>query len=298
MVTEVLELLAPEGGGTFFDGTLGGGGHTEAILEAGAEARVIGVDRDPEALQVAARRLERFGERLQLVRASFADAAKRLGHGLSGALLDLGVSSRQIDSDVRGFTFREGAPLDMRMGGPEAGGSTAAELLNESSESDLADIFHHFGQERRARRLAAEVVRRRRNRPFVTSDDLVGAVRAVLGPRSGPADFARIFQAFRIAVNGELDDLDQALPALREALLPGGVLAVLSYHSLEDRRVKHAFREWSRACVCPPELPACVCRGQPLGQTLTRRPVAATAAEVAANARARSARLRGWRKAA
>jgi 16S rRNA (cytosine1402-N4)-methyltransferase len=298
MVREVLELLAPERGGTFFDGTLGGGGHTEAMLEAGAATRVIGVDRDPEALQVAGRRLERFGPRLDLARASFADAAERLTVELAGALLDLGVSSRQIDADERGFTFREGAPLDMRMDGAEPPRASAADVLNEASESELADIFHHFGQERRARKLAAEVVRRRRNRPFVTSDDLVGAVRGVLGPRSGPSDFARIFQALRIAVNDELEALDRALPALREALQPGGVLAVLSYHSLEDRRVKHAFREWSRTCVCPPELPVCICRGRALGDTLTRKPIEASPEEVEANPRARSARLRGWRKAA
>ncbi|MEX2611360.1 MAG: 16S rRNA (cytosine(1402)-N(4))-methyltransferase RsmH [Gemmatimonadota bacterium] len=298
MVREVLELLDPARGGTFFDGTLGGGGHTEAILETGADARVVGVDRDPEALQVAERRLARFGERLELVRASFADAAERLDVRLAGALLDLGVSSHQIDADRRGFTFREGAPLDMRMAGAAEDAVSAADLLNEASEAELADIFHHFGQERRARRLAAEVVRRRRNLPFTTSDHLVGAVRAVLGPRSGPADFARIFQALRIAVNAELDALDRALPALREALRPGGVLAVLSYHSLEDRRVKHAFRAWSRACVCPPELPVCMCRGEALGETLTRKPVEAAQDEVAANPRARSARLRGWRKAA
>jgi 16S rRNA (cytosine1402-N4)-methyltransferase len=298
MIREVLELLAPERGGTFFDGTVGGGGHTEAILEAGAATRVIGVDRDPEALQVAGRRLERFEARLDLERASFADAAERLNVALAGALLDLGVSSHQIDADERGFTFREGAPLDMRMDGAGTPRATAADVLNEASESELADIFHHFGQERRARRLAAEIVRRRRNRSFATSDDLVGAVRAVLGPRSGPADFARIFQALRIAVNGELEALDRALSALREALQPGGVLAVLSYHSLEDRRVKHAFREWSRTCVCPPALPVCTCRGRALGETLTRKPLVASADEVEANPRARSARLRGWRKAA
>ncbi|HEY8469343.1 MAG TPA: 16S rRNA (cytosine(1402)-N(4))-methyltransferase RsmH [Longimicrobiales bacterium] len=299
MVREVVSYLQPERGGLYFDGTVGGGGHSEAILEAGTTARVIGVDRDPEALEAAARRLARYGERVKLMRARFADAAAQIEEPLAGALLDLGVSSRQIDEPGRGFSFRPGVPLDMRMAGAAAEGTrTAAELLNELPESELAALFRHYGEERRARRLAAEIVRRRRTRPFRTSDDLVEAMERALGPRLTVQDKARIFQALRIAVNEELEELDRALPVLREKLDAAGVLVVLSYHSLEDRRVKNAFRDWSRGCVCPPELPVCRCSGRPLGEVLTRKPVFASPEEIAANPRARSARLRAWRKAA
>jgi 16S rRNA (cytosine1402-N4)-methyltransferase len=177
---------------------------------------------------------------------------------------------------------------------------TAAELLNELGEAELADIFYRYGEERRSRPLARALVGRRRQAPFRTSDDLNAVLDAVLGRGRSlePADRARLYQALRLAVNEELQVLERALPALRAALEPGGVLVVLAYHSLEDRLVKGAFREWSRSCICPPELPVCVCRGQPLGETLTRKPVTAAEAEVAANPRARSARLRAWRKAA
>lgn len=299
MVAEVLAYLRPERGGLYFDGTVGGGGHSEAILEASEAARVIGVDRDPEALRVAAARLARFGDRVRLERGRFSAAAAGVEEPLAGALLDLGISSRQVDEPARGFSFRRGVPLDMRMAGEAGVGErTAAELLNEASEAELAEVFWRYGEERRARRLAAEVVKRRREKPFRTSDDLLEVLERVFGARLGVKDKARIFQALRIAVNEELQELERALPILRDKLAPGGVLVVLSYHSLEDRRVKEAFREWSRGCICPPELPVCQCRGRPLGETLTRKPVFASPSEVAANPRARSARLRAWRKAA
>lgn len=298
MVKEVVSYLRPERGGLYFDGTVGGGGHSEAILEAGEGARVIGVDRDPEALRAAAERLSRFGDRVKLERGRFAAIARAVREPLAGALLDLGISSRHIDEAARGFSFRPGVPLDMRMAGAAGGGMTAADVLNEWPESELAEVFRSYGEERRARRLAAAVVERRREAPFRTSDDLNAVVDRVLGPRVGVKDRARIFQALRIAVNEELDELERALPVLREKLAADGVLVVISYHSLEDRRVKDAFREWSRGCVCPPELPVCQCRGRPLGETLTRKPVFASPEEVAANPRSRSARLRAWRKAA
>ena len=297
MLREVLQYLSPERGGLYFDGTLGGGGHTEAILSASDGARVIAVDQDPEALEVAENRLRRFGDRVRLVRANYADVAETLNEPLAGALLDLGISSHQIDDPARGFSFRPGTPLDMRMSGAGARAS-AAELLNELSEEELADIFYHYGEERRSRRLAAEVVRTRSASPFRTSDDLTTAMTRALGPRLDAQDKARIFQALRIAVNDELNVLDRALPALRDRLAVDGVFVVLAYHSLEDRRVKEAFREWSRDCICPPELPVCRCRGRALGGLVTRKAVQASAEEVAANPRARSVRLRAWRKAA
>ncbi len=296
MLREVLDWLEPTRGGLYFDGTVGGGGHAEAILEADPDVRLIGADRDPEALKVARERLARFGERVELEASGFAEAAERIGEPLAGALLDLGVSSRQIDSDARGFSFRPGISLDMRMGGGDR--PTAADLLNELPEEELARVFYEYGEERRSRRLAREVVRMRSEAPLRMSDDLVAAMSRALGPRVDVQDRARIFQAVRIAVNEEMDQLDRALETLRERLADAGVMVVLSYHSLEDRRVKNAFREWSRECVCPPGLPVCRCRGRALGETLTRKPKRPTEEEVAANPRARSARLRAWRKAA
>lgn len=298
MVQEVLEYLSPERGGLYLDGTLGGGGHAEALLEAGAAARVIGVDQDPEALQMAADRLDRFGERATLLRANFADAAGWVAEPLAGALLDLGLSSRQIEEAERGFSFRPGTPLDMRMAGREAGIPTAARLLNELSADELADLLRRYGEERRARRLAAEVVARRTKHPFERSDDLVAVLARVFGHRFGVKDKARIFQALRIAVNDEMGALSRALPRVRDRLAPAGVVVVLAYHSLEDRPVKQAFREWSRGCICPPDFPVCRCGREPLGETLTRKPRMPSEDELAANPRARSARLRAWRKAA
>jgi 16S rRNA (cytosine1402-N4)-methyltransferase len=204
-------------------------------------------------------------------------------------LLDLGVSSRQLDEAERGFTFRPNAPLDMRMGSE---GPTAAAFLNRADEAELARAFHEYGDERQARRLAREIVRRRGREAFALSDDLVNAIRAVLGPRAGPPEFARLFQAVRIAVNNELSGLATALPAMRDALEPGGRLAVITYHSGEDRLVKQAFRDWASACVCPPGQPVCTCRGRPLGRLVPRKPIVAEPDEVAQNPRARSAHLR------
>jgi 16S rRNA (cytosine1402-N4)-methyltransferase len=299
MVEDVLLMLNPVRGGTYLDGTLGGGGHSEAILERAPEARVVATDRDPAALAEAGRRLDRFGERVTLIRASFADAVAEAGipeGSLSGALLDLGVSSHQLDEAERGFTFRPGTMLDMRMGGASSEDATAADLLAVLPESEIADLFYRYGEERRSRRLARVIVEMRAVAPVDTSDRLLEAIARALGPATTAQDRARLFQALRIAVNRELEALDVALPRIREALGPEGVLVVLSYHSLEDRIVKDAFREWSRACICPPGLPVCRCRGAALGETLTRKPRMASPAEVAANPRARSARLRAWRR--
>jgi 16S rRNA (cytosine1402-N4)-methyltransferase len=287
---EVVRLLA--GCRRVLDGTAGAGGHAEALVEAGAQ--VLALDRDPDAVRAARRRLAGRATVLLLDFALAAEDNAVRDFAPDGVLLDLGVSSPQLDDPARGFTFRPGAPLDMRMSGA---GMTAAEWLNTVEEAALAAAFRDFGDEPRARALARQVVRRRATRPLAVSDDLVGAVRAALGPRSGPADFARLFQAVRIAVNGELERLDTALPALRDLLAPGGTLAVISYHSGEDRLVKRHFREWARSCVCPPAQPVCTCRGRPLGRAVTRRPVEAGEAEVAANPRARSARLRAFRAA-
>ena len=299
LARDVVAFLAPAGSGLYLDGTVGGGGHTRLILEACEGCRVLAVDRDPEALEHARAALAELAGRVRFLQARFDDAprdAEVRDVGLDGALLDLGVSSRQLESDPRGFTFRRGVALDMRM--DPTGGPDARTFLAEASEERLAQVFRDYGEEPRARRLAREIVKRRGTEPLETSDDLVAALAVTLGRSPSMRDKARIFQAVRIAVNEELEALERGLPAIREAMNDGAVMVVISYHSLEDRVVKNAFREWSRACVCPPELPTCTCRGRPLGETLTRRPVRPDAAEVAANPRARSARLRAWRRAA
>jgi 16S rRNA (cytosine1402-N4)-methyltransferase len=215
---------------------------------------------------------------------------------LAGALLDLGVSSFQIDSEARGFSFRRGTPLNMRMGGTTGGGRTAADILNTESEQSLGTLFREYGEERRWRAVAREIIRRRQSAPFRTADDLVAAFTTVLGPGIDARTKARLFQALRIEVNDEMKALQEALTAIRGLLAPHGRFVVISYHSLEDRIVKNAFREWSRECICPPELPVCRCRGVALGRVLTRKPVRPVESEVLRNPRARSARLRAWEK--
>lgn len=284
-------LAAAEGARRVVDGTLGDGGHAAALLERGVE--LLGIDRDPEAI---ARARERLGEnRIRYLLAPY-DSPEALaavaGFNPQLILLDLGVSSRQLDEQERGFTFRPGAPLDMRMSNT---GDSAADFLNFQDEATLERVFAEYGDERKARKLAREIARRRRRHPFATSDDLVNAVRATLGPRAGPSDFARLFQAIRIAVNDELAGLERALPELRGALGSGGRLAIITYHSGEDRLVKSAFREWASACICPPRQPVCTCRGRPLGRMEPRKAIVPDPAEVEANPRARSAKLRIFR---
>ena len=305
MVAEVCTFLLGESGdGTgkrILDGTLGGGGHSAALLERGAD--VTGLDRDPNALREASARLSAYSAAgtFRAIETNFADAVdtpELANAAFDGILLDLGVSSHQFNDAARGFSFREGAPLDMRMVGHEGGKAmTAADFLNEAAEGELAAALKSYADEPKAGRMAREMIRRRGNRPFATSDDLVGAIRAVLGPRSGPPDFARIFQAVRIAVNDEIGSLERALPALRDRLAPSGVFAVITYHSGEDRLVKHAFRDWSVSCICPPRQPLCNCGGdRALGSVVTRKAVTAATDEIVRNAWARSAKLRSWRR--
>ncbi len=302
LAEEALEFLAPGRGGLFLDATLGGAGHASRILATDRSVRLIGLDRDPDALAAAERRLGVRGDRAVLIRGNFRDAPELVAEAgdtihLAGALLDLGVSSHQIDTTARGFSFRRGTPLNMRMGGTTGGGRTAAEILNTESEEQLGILFREYGEERRWRAIAREIVRRRTTAPFLTADDLVGAFTAVLGPGLDASTKARLFQALRIEVNDEMAALQEALVGIRGLLASGGRFVVISYHSLEDRIVKNAFRDWSRECVCPPELPVCRCRGVALGNLLTRKPVRPTQAEVERNPRARSARLRAWEKA-
>ncbi|HYU54326.1 MAG TPA: 16S rRNA (cytosine(1402)-N(4))-methyltransferase RsmH, partial [Gemmatimonadaceae bacterium] len=261
----------------------------------------VAIDRDEAAITEARKRLAPYeaAGRFLALRANFGEinrVPELEERVFDGILADLGVSSHQIDADDRGFSFRPGALLDMRM--DRRSTATAADLLNALDEAELSHIFRDYGDEPRAGRLAREIVRRRGRKAMRVSDDLVDAIRGALGARTGPGDFARLFQAVRIAVNDELSTLQTALPLLRDKLEPRGLLVVISYHSGEDRLVKHTMREWSLSCVCPPRQLQCTCRGKPLGELVTKRAIAASPAETASNPRSRSARLRAWRKAA
>ncbi len=305
LLTESLRLLAPERGGLFVDATLGLGGHSEAILEASPETRVVGFDRDPEALAFASHRLARYGARFRAVHSDFREAARFLAERgereVSGVLADLGVSSLQFDSPARGFSFRHDAPLDMRM---DAGGDaeTAAELLARLPEEEIARIIYEYGEERRSRRIARWIVERREEgRPVETTKDLADmAARAAghkqRGERIHPA--TRTFQALRIAVNGELEGLGEFVETSVDLLMTGGRLAVISFHSLEDRIVKRTLRRLAGQCECDRRAPACSCGARRAVEILTRRPVVATEGELEENPRARSAKLRACEKLA
>jgi 16S rRNA (cytosine1402-N4)-methyltransferase len=267
LVDAVLGFLA--GRGTVVDMTLGAGGHAEALLASGVE-RLIGIDRDPDALAIATERLAPFGDRLQTVRSTFAEA--EVTGPVDGVLYDLGVSSMQLDRAERGFGYRQDGPLDMRMGGD---GPSAADMVNGLSEQELADLIFEFGGEHRSRRIARAIVRARERTPIETTDALARVVAGALGRRpGGPHPARRTFQALRIAVNRELEELAASLPQAVGLLAPGGRVVVLSYHSLEDRLVKRTFLEDERLL------------------RLTKKPVMPGEAEIAANPRARSARLR------
>jgi len=298
---KVLEFLQPRSGGHYVDGTLGLGGHAHGILQASSpDGRLLGLDVDPQALQLAAQRLAEFGERASLVRGSYARLAEHLAAAgppsseakgwppVDGILLDLGASSLQFDRAERGFSFQQEGPLDMRFDPQET--LTAEQIVNEWSEEDLAEVLFRYGEERKSRKVARAIVKAR---PLKTTSELAGVVvRALGGRRSGLHPATRSFQALRIAVNRELDSLEAVLPQAVAALSPGGHLAVISFHSLEDRAVKVFMRRESRDCICPPEQPTCTCGHVATVKELTRKPVRPGEQEEQANPRARSARLR------
>lgn len=291
----VVAWLAPTAPGIVLDATVGLGGHAAALLEADHGLSIIGLDRDQEAIERARQRLQAFGDRVRLVRRPFAelsDVLEELGAPpLAAILADLGCSSLQLDTAERGFSFRHDGPLDMRMSGL---GRTAADLVADAPEEELVRVLREYGEERRARRVARAIVERRRRHPIRTTGELASLVAGVVGRSSSdrihPA--TRTFQALRIAVNDELGQLERFLEPAVRALRPGGRLAVIAFHSLEDRIVKHALRRFEGACVCPPDIPVCVCRPERLVRILTRRAERPDQREVERNPRARSARLR------
>ena len=295
---EVLQYLAPRPGGVYVDGTLGGGGHSELILEAiGPDGVLYGIDRDPAALAAASERLSRFGDRFQPLQGSFGDLVKLLAtkgvREIDGLLLDLGVSSPQLDRPERGFSFRADGPLDMRMDPTQ--GETAADLVNSLSERELELAIKEYGEERWARKIAQRIVTDRQEQPFTTTLQLATLVERTI-PRRFQEDrihpATRTFQGLRILVNGELEQVEQGLQAAIGLLKPGGRLVVISFHSLEDRIVKQRLRDAASGCRCPRQLPQCVCGQVPLLRVLTSRPVTAGAVELADNPRSRSAKLR------
>ncbi len=300
LVNEVLTLLDPREGGVFLDATLGGGGHAEEILKRiGPSGKLIGIDRDAEAIEFARMRLGAMDGQTTLIEGNFGELESILSEvgvsELDGALFDLGVSSHQLDAP-RGFSFQRDEPLDMRMG---KDARSAADIVNQYSESELERIIREYGEERYARRVAKAIVRRRAEKPYRTTAELADAVVSAI-PGGGrwqdihPA--TRTFQAIRIEANGELDAIEKALPVAIDALKIGGVIVVISFHSLEDRIAKTVFRRLSGKCECPPRMPQCQCGARKMLEILTRKPIVPSAEEIADNPRSRSSKLRAARR--
>ena len=299
LLDESLRLLGTIGGGLFVDATLGMGGHSEGSLEASPNASVIGIDQDSEALELAKIRLSRFGKRVTFVQANFSDIHTVVKvEQPTGILADLGVSSMQLDSGSRGFSFRFDAPLDMRMD-QDSDGETAAELLATATEKEIADIIYQYGEERASRKIARWIVEKRESgQPIETTVQLAELIRRAV--RTSPKDkihpATRTFQALRIAVNNELGILEQFISDSVDLLKINGVLAIITFHSLEDRLVKQSFQRLAGKCSCPPRIPQCVCGAAKRVEILTKKPVVATETEQFENPRSRSAKLRACRK--
>ena len=289
---EIILALQPKNKGLYVDGTLGAGGHARGILEACApDGRLLGLDVDPQALALARKTLAPYGERARLMQASYdslTETLRTIGwEKLDGILLDLGLSSMQLDTPERGFSFQHDAPLDMRF--DPASPTTAADLVNTLPGDELADLIYVYGEERASRRIARAIVRAR---PLQTTGQLAAVIESVLPRRGRIHPATQTFQALRIAVNQELDRVETFLPQAVAALKSGGRLAIISFHSLEDRIVKEYFRRESRDCICPPRQPICTCGHTATLKEISRKPITPGEAEIAANPRARSAKLR------
>ena len=300
LLSEVLQIFSDVDSGTLVDATFGMGGHSAALLNAHPEISVIGIDRDRATVEAAREKMKQFAERCSIVYGNFADIRQIVGEAgpITGILADLGVSSMQFDSGTRGFSFRFDAPLDMRMD-PDSGDETAAELLANRTQDEIANIIYEFGEERASRRIARRIIERReRGEPVETTrqlaDLVAGAVRSNPKDKIHPA--TRTFQALRIAVNDEIGILDGFINDAIDLVESNGIVAIISFHSLEDRIVKQAFRRASGKCQCPPRIPQCVCGARKIGEILTKRPITASDEETNRNPRSRSAKLRAFRK--
>ncbi|MBR3129082.1 MAG: 16S rRNA (cytosine(1402)-N(4))-methyltransferase RsmH [Clostridia bacterium] len=298
MVSDVLGLLQPERGGIFVDGTLGGGGHAEAVLKAlGDGDRLYGIDRDDDALRAAGARLSGFGDRFTAIKGNFFDMRELLlARGVQkvdGILLDLGVSSYQLDAAERGFSYKAEALLDMRM--DQSAPLSAKTVVNEWPEEELRRIFWEYGEEKFSSKIARRIVEQRQIQPIETTTELAALIKNAIPAkfRNEPQHPARrCFQAIRIAVNGELDGLNDAIQSAHDLLNVGGRLAIITFHSLEDRIVKNAFRTFENPCICPKSAPVCICGRKPTAKVLTRHPIVASEREQTENSRSTSAKLR------
>lgn len=298
LLNETIDLLAPHPGGVYVDCTVGAGGHARAILErVGPNGMVVGIDRDPQAIEAARRNLAVYGDQLILVRDNFANLRHILSRlaieAADGFVFDLGVSSIQLEDEQRGFSYWKDGPLDMRMDPSQT--TTAYHLVNGLTEDELARVIAEYGEERWARRIAQFIVRHRERERIETTGQLVEIIKAAVpaaARREGGHPARRTFQALRIAVNDELGSLERSLEDAVDLTKPGGRVCAISFHSLEDRIVKNVFRRLARGCECPPDAPTCRCGKAPVVRVLTPKPVTPGAGEVAANPRARSARLR------
>ena len=296
LLKESVDLLDVHEGGIYADGTMGGGGHSEAILSRGA-GRLIGIDRDTDAIAAAKKRLEAYGDKLTAVHGNFSEI-KRILDGLGvdmldGAVLDLGVSSYQLDNAGRGFSYMHDAPLDMRMDRDDA--LTAYDVINTYSEDGLCRIFFEYGEEKWSKRIAKFIVERREKKEIISTGELAEIIKAAIPQRArqdGGHPAKRVFQAVRIEVNNELKMLEGAIRDFVDVLRPGGVLAVITFHSLEDRIVKQTFASLAQGCICPKSFPVCVCSNKPKVKLLTRKPVLPGSAELEENSRSKSAKLR------
>ena len=297
LLQECIDGLAIKSDGIYVDGTLGGAGHSGQIVRRLEKGLLVGIDRDPVALKAAGERLAPFGERVKLVHSNFCEMADVLQQlnisGVDGILLDLGVSSPQLDDGSRGFSYMADAPLDMRMNGEDS--LSAYEVVNTWSQEELKRILYDYGEERYAPQIAAAICRRRENKPIETTLELVDVIRSAMPPaalREKQHPAKRSFQAIRIAVNDELGSVEKAMAAAIPLLNPGGRLAVITFHSLEDRIVKNAMVEASKGCTCPPNFPVCVCGKKPKVKLITKKPITASNEELEVNPRSRSAKLR------
>ena len=294
LLEQCIEGLAIDPAGTYLDGTAGGAGHSREIAKRLTTGRLISLDQDPDAIQAATERLQ--GLPAQVVQVNFRQAKQALAQlgiqQINGALLDLGVSSHQLDDGDRGFSYHMDAPLDMRM---SQSGQTAADLVAVLSREELARILRDYGEEPYAWQIAGRIVKEREQKPILTTLQLAELVASAVPPaerRKSKNPARRTFQALRIAVNSELDALNEGMDGIFDCLAPGGRFCIITFHSLEDRLVKNKFRRWATACTCPPEYPVCLCGGKPKAKLITRKPIEADSIELESNRRSRSAKLR------